>query len=111
MYKNDLLVSAPEPPINHCSPLLTEHGTTAFQPLFAKVSDVPGFPSTKIASFFIGITLLLPGFNLLLLPSIDLLFIFELVNAAIEETLLPIAGQTVAGYEEVNLICWLRSGA
>jgi hypothetical protein len=44
-----------------------------------------------------GITLLLPEFNLLLIPSIDLLFIFELVKAAIDETLLPIAGHTVAG--------------
>ena len=74
-----------------------EHGTTAFQPLFAKVSAVPGFPSTNIALSFSAITALFPGFNPLLVPSIDLLLILELVSAAIDETLLPIAGQTVAG--------------
>ena len=97
IYKNDLLVSAPDPPANHCSPLLIEHGTTAFQLLLAKVTAVPEFPSTKTALFSNGITLLLPAFNRLLFPSINLRFIFELTKAAIEETLFPIAGQTVAG--------------
>jgi hypothetical protein len=88
-----------------------EHGTTAFQPLFAKVSDVPGLPSTNIALSFNAITALFPGFNRLLVPSIDLLLILDFVSAAIDETLLPIAGQTVAGKELVNLTCSLRSGA
>jgi hypothetical protein len=97
IYKIDLLVRAPEPPTNHCSPLLTEHGTTDFQPLFANVKAVPGFPSTKRALFVNGITLLIPEFKFLLRPSIDLLPILELVIAAIDEILFPIAGQTVAG--------------
>ncbi|CAB4690492.1 unannotated protein [freshwater metagenome] len=90
-------MSAPEPPTNHCSPLLTEHGTTDFHPLFANVKAVPEFPSTKRASFTNAMTLLLPELKFLLLPSIDLLPILELVNAAIDEILFPIAGQTVAG--------------
>ena len=97
MYKTDLLVSAPDPPTNHCSPLLTEQGTTDFQPLFANVKAVPGFPSTNKALFANEITLLLPEDKFLVLPSINLRFILELVSAAIDEILLPIAGQTVAG--------------
>ena len=96
-YRIDLLVSAPEPPTNHCSPLLTEQGTTDFQPLFANVNAVPGFPSTNNALFANEITLLLPEDKFLVLLSIDLRLILELVNAAIDEILFPIAGQTVAG--------------
>jgi hypothetical protein len=58
---------------------------------------VPEFPSTNRASFVNEITLLLPELKFLLLPSINLLLIFELVRAAIDGILLPIAGQTVAG--------------
>ena len=83
--------------MNHCSPLLIEHGTTAFQLLFANVSDVPELPSTKIALSFNAITELFPGFNRLLMPSIDRLLTLDCVSAAIDETLLPIAGHTVAG--------------
>ena len=110
-YKTDLLVNVPEPPINHCCPLLTEQGTTDFQPLLAKVSAVPEFPSTKRAFFDSTIALLLPGFSFLLFPSIKRLLTFELVSAAIEETLLSIAGHTVAGYVEVKTTCLLFSGA
>ena len=66
----DLLVSAPEPPTNHCSPLLTEHGTTAFQPLLIKVSVVPGLPSTKRAALPIAIDPALLTENFLVFPSI-----------------------------------------
>ena len=78
-------------------PLLTEQGTTDFQALFAKVIAVPALPSTNTASFVRTITLLLPGLSFLLLPSTSRRLTFELVKAAIDETLLPIAGQTVAG--------------
>ena len=88
---------APEPPTNHCCPLLTEQGTAAFHLLFAKVIAVPAFPSIKTEVFDNGICVVLPTASFLVTPSIDLRPIFGFVTPAIDETLLPMAGHTVAG--------------
>ena len=77
--------------------MLTEQGTTDFQLLFTKVKAVPGLPSTNNASLLKEIRLLLPVLNVLLIPLINLLCIFELVKDATEGILFPTAGQTVAG--------------
>ena len=99
MERIDLLVKAAEPPTNHCSPLLTEHGTTAFQPLFTKVIAVPGFPSIKRADVPNVSALAFAGENLFTLPSINRSPIFELGSATVAAALPVTAGQAVAGYE------------
>ena len=99
MERIDLLVNAPDPPTNHCSPLLTEHGTTAFQVLFTKVNAVPGFPSIKIDFSPKTIEFAFADVNFFILPSINRLPIFEFGRAAIAVALVTIAGQVVAGYE------------
>ena len=79
--------------------MLTEHGTTAFQPLLTKANAVPGLPSIKIDLVPSAKELALAGENFLILPSINLLPIFEFGSPAIALAFAVIAGQTVAGYE------------
>ena len=95
----DLLVKAPDPPTNHCSPLLTEQGTTAFHVLFTKVNAVPGFPSIRIDLSPNTIEFAFADVNFLILPSINRLPIFEFGSAAIAVALVTMAGHAVAGYE------------